>query len=86
MSRERMNRASADFLKIDVETALTFAHIARQTADAARKQRNREAALRAYSTVTRMMERVKLSEEDMRTLALGLEQLRSELRELGEAF
>ena len=86
MSRERLDRASADFLKIDLETALTFTYIARQTADVARRQRNQEAAKRAYHTVTRMMERVKLSDEDVRTLAIGLEQLRSELQELEEAF
>ena len=79
-----MNRASADFLKIDVQTALTFVNSARQTSDPDRKRRNREAARRAYQTVTKLMKRVNLNEEDMRTLVRGLEQLRSELEQLGE--
>jgi hypothetical protein len=66
-----------------VETALTFVHRARQTSDLDRKKRNYEAAQRAYLTVTKLMERVKLSEDDVRTLVLGLEQLRSELEQLG---
>ena len=81
-----MNRARADFLKIDVETALTFLRSARQTSDVARKKRNCNAARRAYGTVTKLMERVTLSEEDVRTLVVGLEQLRSELEELGEVL
>jgi len=82
----RMNRASAEFLKIDVEMALTFVQNARQTSDLIRRKRNRHAARRAFYTVTNLMKRVKLNEEDLRTLALGLEQLRSELEELGEQF
>ena len=85
-SRDRLNRASADFLKIDLQTALTFLHIARHTEDVARQERNREAARRAYNTVLRLMKRVKLNEEDTRTIVLGLEQLKSELQELGEVF
>jgi len=85
-SRERLNRASADFLKIDLQTALTFLHIARHTTDVARQERNREAARRAYDTVVKLMKRVKLNADDTRTIVLGLEQLKSELQELGEVF
>jgi hypothetical protein len=38
-SRERMNRVSVDFLKVDLETALTFITIAKQTHDRTRKMR-----------------------------------------------
>jgi len=85
-SRERLNRASTNFLKIDIETALTFLRAARQTTDATRRRRNQAAALRAFNTVTKLMERVNLSHEDVRTIVLGLEQLRSELEELGEVL
>jgi len=84
--RERLNRASADFLKIDLQTALTFLNSARNTTDFDRQKRNREAARRAYDTVARLMERVNLNERDARTIVVGLEQLRSELQELGEVF
>jgi hypothetical protein len=85
-SRERLNRASADFLKIDVDTALTFLHIARQATDKIRQQRNCRAARRAYETVTRLMQKVRLSEDDAQILTHGLEQLRRELEGMGEEF
>lgn len=85
-TRERINRAGAEFLKLDVETALTFLLTARQSADESRRQRNRRAARRAYDTVVRLIERLKLSDEDRRTLALGLEQIRSELKSFGEVL
>ncbi len=85
-SRARVNQASTEFLKIDVETALTFVKIAQRTRDEVRKQRNRRAARKAYETVIKFMERVELRTEDMRILARGLKQLRSELQSLGEEF
>ena len=60
-SRERMNRASAEFLKIDLETALTFVKIARQSRDDVRKKRNCKAARRAYETVLRLINKVELN-------------------------
>jgi hypothetical protein len=81
-----MNRASVEFLKIDVEMALTFVQNARQTSDLARRERNCEAARRAFYTVTSLMNRVKLSEEDIQTVTIGLQKLRSELEQLGEEF
>jgi len=86
ISRERMHQVSAQFLKIDLETGLTFLRSARQTSDMERQQRNRQAARKAYDTVTKLMDKVRLSDEDARTLMVGLERLRSELEEFGEAF
>ena len=85
-TRELVNRAAVDFLKVDVETALTFLFSARNTDDKARQKRNRKAARRAYDTVTKLMRRVKLSDQDARTIIVGLEQLRSELQDPGEVF
>jgi len=85
-SRERLNRASVEFLKVDLETTLIFLHIARQTDHVSRQQRNLRAARKAYDTILRFMERVELSDEDIRALIIGLERLRSEMKELGEAF
>lgn len=83
VSRERMNRASAEFLKLDIQTALTFLTIARQTQDDTRQQRNLRSARKAYDTVLRLMDRVILSDEDARIVKSGLERLRSELSGLG---
>jgi hypothetical protein len=85
-SRERMNRASAEFLKLDLQTALTFVGIARQTRDQVRKRRNCMAARRAYDTVMRLVDKIQLSVEDRRAVSHGLKRLRTELETLGEVF
>src|SRR5215469_9950215 len=85
-SRERMNRASAQFLKLDLQTALTFVGIARQTRDQVRKKRNCMAARRAYDTVVRLADKVPLEVEDRQTVSRGLKRLRTELEALGEVF
>ena len=85
-SRERMNRASAEFLKLDLRTALTFVGIARQTGDQIRKRRNCMAARRAYDTVLRLADKVQLGVEDRRDVSQGLKRLRTELEALGEVF
>ncbi len=82
-TRARMNRASAEFLKIDIQTALTFAKIARQTFDNPRKERSTFAAKRAYETILRLAKKIDMSRNDQRVVTEGLEQLRSELQALG---
>ncbi len=82
----RLNRAGADFLKVDVQTALTFTRIALQTKDPASRRRNRNSACKAYDTVLRLISKVQLSDSDARILGSNLERLKSELRELGEIF
>jgi len=86
ISSERLNQTGAEFLKIDVEMALTFTDIARRATDPLRKQRNRRAARRAYDSIVRLTARVHLSDEDARTLRQGLTRLKSELKSLGESF
>jgi hypothetical protein len=85
-SRDRMNRASAEFLKIDLETALTFVTIARQAHDSARKERNCRAARKAYDTVVKLFGRVELNDMDRQVVMDGLLQLQKQLVELGEQF
>jgi len=85
-SRERMNRVSVDFLKTDLETALTFVKIARQTRDDLRRKRNCRAARKAYDTVAKFVTKVDLSAESVRMVRLRLAELKKELEALGEAF
>ena len=85
-SRERMNRAATEFLKIDMEMGLMFVDIARRTHDAARKQRNHRAAWKAYDTVLKLIRKVELSEGNATHLMQGLDRLRSELEDMGTAF
>jgi hypothetical protein len=79
-------RVRADFLKIDLQTALTFSGIALQTTDPAKKQRTTRTARRAYDVITRFLQRTSLTREDARLVAHNLEKLRYELRELGETL
>lgn len=85
-SRERTNRASAEFLKIDLETALTFVDSSRLTHDVFRKKRNCQAARKAYDTVVRLISKVDLAAHDRLLVKQRLERLKTELEELGETF
>ena len=84
-SRERMNQAGADFLKVDLETALTFVKIARNTSDRARRGRSATAAKKAYDTILKLVDKIELSTHDERILTRGLRKLRSELEKAGIA-
>jgi hypothetical protein len=85
-TRNEMDQKSADFLKVDVVTALTFSKIAMETFDTVKKQRNRKNARRGYDTIVRLMHKVPLAEEDVRYLSDHLQQLKSNLQNLGEVF
>src|SRR5215471_7694206 len=55
---KQLNATNADFLKIDVETALTFSELALTTDNTEKKKRNRENARRAYNTILSLSPRV----------------------------
>jgi hypothetical protein len=82
----QLNRASAEFLKTDVETALIFTSIALQTEDFSKRQRNRQNARRGYDTVVRLAGRIRLSDDDEQFLTERLARLKSELQRLGEVL
>jgi len=83
---KQFNKTGADFLKVDLATALTFVATARHADDLEKKRRNRQYARKAYDTVLKMAERVHLSSDDREEVQRGLWRLRSELVELGEVF
>jgi hypothetical protein len=85
-SRERMNRVSVDFLKIDLEIALTFARIAGQTRENSRRKGNCRSARRAYDNVVNLIQKVDLNSGDCQALQRKLAQLKTELEALGERF
>jgi hypothetical protein len=85
-SEKRFNQVSTDFLKVDLETALTFTGIALQTDSDAKKKRNQQSARKAYDTVIRLMHNVNPDEGDARVLRTNLKRLKSELKMLGEVF
>lgn len=80
------NRVSADFLKTDLLTALTFAKAARETNDGFRRRRSSRAARQAYNTIANLALRVDLTADDSEMIKLGLAQLQTELKALGETF
>lgn len=85
-NRSRLNKASTDFLKVDLETALTFTSLALQAKDHEKRERNRKAARKAYDTVVHLMGRVTLNEAETSFFKEQLEHLRSNLVELGEVL
>ena len=83
-ARERAHRASATFLKLDVETALTFTSMALSAENVVKRERNRKAARLAYDTVMRLSKKIELTDAEKSELNRGLKRLRAELLELGE--
>jgi hypothetical protein len=82
-----LNRTRAEFLKVDVQTALTFAAIALQSEnDLGKRRRNQRNARRGYDTILRLVQKVSLNEADAEMLTRNLGRLKSELQELGESF
>jgi hypothetical protein len=86
VSLGELNRTSAEFLKTDVETALTFSSIALQSEDLSKKQRNRRNARKGYDTIVRLAGRIRLTSDDEEFLTEKLTRLKSELQRLGEVF
>ena len=84
--RERMNRVGANFLKLEVETALLFISIGRNTPDEARRKHSCRLAWRAYQTVLHLMPKVDLTSEDYQMVTQGLARLKTELEVLEESF
>ena len=82
----RFNRAGADFLKLDVKTALIFTGIALQTDDSVKRRRNQQSARKAYDSVLKLAKKVQLTDEEIQTLSRTLERLKFELQTLGEVF
>jgi hypothetical protein len=86
-SRDQLNRTSTDFLKIDLETALTFSSIALQNAmNTVKRQRNQRNARVGYDTIVRLIEKVTLTDEETRFMVRNLQRLKTELQQLGETF
>ena len=85
-SFHEINRSQVDFLKADLEIALTFSRIALEAEDPQKKSRNRQLARRAYDSIVRLRPRVALESEDIRILESDLQELRNNLVSLGEVF
>lgn len=85
-AQSRVNKASTQFLKVDLETALTFTGLALNAKDRVKRERNQRAARKAYDTILRLIDRVTLSEEEASFFEKNLSRLKRELVDLGEAL
>lgn len=85
-SQSRANRASTDFLKLDLQTALTFTGLASNAEDRVKRERNQRAARKAYETIVHLIDRVTLTEDQARFFEENLSRLKRELIDLGEVL
>jgi len=80
------NRSGTDFLRVEVQTGLTFADIAmREEPGSGQWAKNRNNARKAYDTVLRLRGRLEITNQAAaHEIEEGLKQLRSALVRLGE--
>ena len=82
----QLNSTSADFLKIDAETARTFAGLALETDNVEKKDRNRKNARKAYDTILHLWDSVTFTSAEEAYMKETMEHLKLELTQLGEKF
>ena len=81
---QQLNSTNVDFLKIDVETALTFTKIALETDDREKRDRNRKNARKAYDTILHLRKKVEFRPSQDKFMNEKIEQLKGDLITLGE--
>jgi hypothetical protein len=81
---QQLNSTNVDFLKIDVETALTFTKIALEADDREKRDRNRKNARKAYDTILHLRNKVEFSPSQDKYMNEKLERLKRDLITLGE--
>ena len=81
------NRNLFEAVKTDAKVGLTFATVASDAAAGSEKRtRNQANARKAYDTVLRLRNGLRVAEAEMQELAVGLSELKSALEGLGELF
>lgn len=84
---DQSEKTGATFLITDLDLAMTLANIARDAAVGSEKRnRNRANARHAYDAVSRISSHALLTNDERRTVAEKLGELRSALERLGEVF
>ena len=82
----KADAADIKFLRAELVTGLTLCKIAREASHEDKRERNRLNARKAYDSILRFMPKADIVSEELNDIRLRLEQLRSELRLLGEAI
>jgi hypothetical protein len=80
----RTNKLGAEFLLIDSEIALTFAGLALDAKDEAKRRRTIRTARKAYDTIMRLRKSIDFSETEKDKLDTNLQRLRTELQNLDQ--
>ena len=83
---KQLNSTNVDFLKIDVETALTFTGLALETDNQEKKERNRKNARKAYDTIRQLWNKVTFTPSEETFMHEKLGRLKNDLELLGEKF
>jgi hypothetical protein len=83
---EQLNATNAEFLRIDVETALTFSGLALQTDDSEKKKRNRKNARKAYDSILHLWNNVTFTPRQEGYIHEMMGRLKGNLELLGEKF
>jgi hypothetical protein len=80
------NQANVNFLKIDVETALTFTRLALRSDSAEKRKRNLQHARKAYNTIQRLSHHVTFTADEEAYMRDMMAILKNNLETLGEKF
>ncbi len=80
------NRAKVNFIMTDLDVAITFAKIARESTDQEKVIRNRQNARKGYDAVVHFLSTASLTPMGQKTIKEKLEWLKSALSSLGESF
>ena len=83
---QQSNAINAEFLKIDVQTALTFSGLALQSDNKEKTVRNRKNARRAYDTILHLSHRVTFTPGEEGYMQEMMSRLKNDLELLGEKF
>ncbi len=85
--QEQLRKNHAEFLRIDLETALTLTRIAQRAgAGSIKRQRTVRKARRAYDTVVKMRSSCACTAAEGLQIDKKIRRLRTELLRLGETF
>lgn len=80
---EHTNEIGVDFLRTDIEAALTFLQVAETSSSPETRVRNYGKALEGYRTVLHFLPRVVPTAEQLEEMHLKLDQIRQQLEQAG---
>ena len=83
---KEIDKLKVDFIRTDLDVALSFAEIARQTDEPEKAIRNQRNALKGYDAGFRFMSTAKITDFERELIGVKLRRLKSALLNLGETL